>query len=540
MLRQSEQPIQFEKTLRMDNASILTSGKAGKVIPVTMIPLHRGDSCTGTLNFDLQLAEMPKPLENAVIARVQAWFIPRPALPQFTGLDEYTHSFHGKEITALNASNRTPPALFDTVAVGGLTALENSELFTALGLAVESGKEVNTDYIDAYNLVQNFRLASYSSKMTRYEYYAEDASDAVKLKPAFWPANRMHNIVPDYESALIKGSLELDVSAGQIPVKLNTTGNGTKVKIEDGAGIIREFDSSGNSLNTGGSVTGATQFFAEMAAETVVSSLADIDKARTTNAFAKIVAGMRGSDFSGFNNDDVIIAELMQGYSVPSELMNRPWALNSKTVVFGMNERHATDGANLEDSVTTGGARVGLSINVPAAEYGGVIMATVEIMPERLYERQKDVYLQVTDADDLPNAIRDIQRTEPVDTVENARIDTKHSTPDGVFGYEPMNAKWKRERTTMGGEFRQLTPGTPNVFARTAIWQADYVDPAFTSDHWLCPDPFPQDVFSVPANDCVNIGVMQNMTIRGHTQFGDELVEDNQDYTDVAAENTGA
>jgi len=85
-----------------------------------------------------------------------------------------------------------------------------------------------------------------------------------------------------------------------------------------------------------------------------------------------------------------------------------------------------------------------------------------------------------------------------------------------------------------GGEFRQLTPGIPVTTARTAIWQPDYVDPVFTSDHWLCPVPFPKNVFSVPGNNAYNIGVNHQVTIVGLTQFGDELVEDNAEFTDVS------
>ena len=163
-------------------------------------------------------------------------------------------------------------------------------------------------------------------------------------------------------------------------------------------------------------------------------------------------------------------------------------------------------------------------------------MTTVEVMPERLYERQSDEYLYCTGVDDLPNALRDLQRTEPVDLVLNRRVDTAHTTPAGTFGYEPMNAKWQREFTRLGGEFRQLTPGTPSTIARTAIWQPDIVDPLFTTDHYECPHPFPQDVFSVPANDVVNISVIQQITIVGHTQFGDELVEDNGEFLAIEAE----
>lgn len=267
----------------------------------------------------------------------------------------------------------------------------------------------------------------------------------------------------------------------------------------------------------------------------MITTLADIDKARTTNAFAKRQTAYAGTDFSGFNNDDVIVADLMQGFTVPESLFNRPWVLDSKTVTFGMSERFSTSTGALDESVSVGSAVASLSINVPKQEYGAIIMVTVEVMPERLYPRQRDEYLHTIHQDSLPNALRDIQRTEPVDIVDCGRIDTLHTTAATAYGFEPMNAKERKERTTMGGDFRQLTPGTPNDVARTAIWQPDYVDPAFTSDHWLCPYPFPQNVFSVTDADCFDVSANQQITIVGHTQFGDELVEDNQEMADLGS-----
>jgi hypothetical protein len=540
MLRQSATPIQFDRTRRPDNRNVRTTGPAGVVIPVSVAPMLRGDSGSGRIQLSMELAEMPKPLENAVIGRAQAWFVPRPALPQFVGLDEYTHAFHGKTPTALG-STPVVPSLFETVGTGAIAAAQSSEFFKALGISLQASTAINTDYIDAYNLVQNFRLAAHSSKMTRYDYYSEDAVTSLELKPAFWPRNRMHDMVPDYEQALVKGSLDLDVSAGELPL----SGFGHSSAITASSTSVNKVDGTGGTFTaswTNGSnifyddLNGEPYAYADMAGQTVATTLADIDKARTTQAFAKAMTAYAGTNYSGFNNDDVIVSELMQGFNVPSELFNRPWLLDSKTVVFGMNERHATDAANLDDSVTTGNAGVSLSINVPRQEYGGIIIVTVEVMPERLYERQSDEYLYCTDVDDLPNALRDIQRTEPVDTVLNRRIDTLHSTPNGQYGYEPMNAKWRREFTVLGGEFRQLTPGTPSTTARTAIWQADYVDPAFTDDQWLCPHPFPQGVFSAPSNDIVNITVQHQIAVAGITQFGDDLVEDNGEFLAVEAE----
>lgn len=524
-VRQSDKAMAYDMTRRMDNASILTSGKAGVVLPFTVAPLFRGDSASGRMVLDLELAEMPRPVENAIIARAQVWCVPRPALPQFSGLDEYVHSYHGASITALNSASRSAPDLFTTFTWANSD--RDSDFFKTLGLHAPVGETVNTDYLDAYTLVQNFRLAAHSTKMTRYQYHSEDASAARTLKPAFWPRARMHDVVPDYERALVVGGLELDVSAGAIPVRLENGPYANNAPI--GALYI---GADGSQITSAGD----DNVFADMASQTVVTTLADIDKARTTNAFAKAQALYAGTNFSGFNNDDVIVADLMQGYNVPAELFNRPWLLDSKTVVFGQNERHATDAANLDDSVTTGRAQIALSVNVPKLEYGGIIIATVEIMPERLYERGSDPYLEAATVDDLPNALRDLQRVEPVDTVPNKRADAAHTSPDGVFGYEPMNARHKRSRTSLGGNFQQNVPGTPNTSARTAIWQVDYVDPSLTSDHWLCPSPMPQTVFSVPSADCVIVACQQQLTITGITQFGDALVEDNGEFADVAAE----
>lgn len=549
MLRQNANPMNYQTTRRPDNASILTTGRAGEVIPITAGPLLRGDSASGRIDIEAQLAEMPKPLENLVVMRAQAWVVPRPAFPQFESPAEYNHSYEGSDITKLGASSRTPPSLFSTVGTGAIAAAQSSELFRALGLNLVASTAINTDYIDAYVLIQNFRLAAHSSKLTRYDYYAENATTALQLKPAFWPLNRMHQIVADYESALVQGALELDVSAGSLPVTGlgadNTTADGDYTETGGGTGTYTDYltwTSSGGGAATNNDLklkmNGALEpaIYAEIANQTITTSLADIDKARVTEAMAKARAAYAGTNFSGFNLDDVIVSTLMQGFDIPEEALQRPILLDSKTTVFGMTERHATDAANLDDSSSTGMARVSLSINIPRMKFGGVYMATVEVMPERLFERQQDPYLYVTGVDALPNALRDVQNTLPVDTVSNARVDTAHTTPTGTFGYEPMNAKWRRDRTTLGGDFRQTTPGTPITTARTAIWQPDIVDQGLTADHWVCPHPFPQDVFSAPSSDCVTLSVTQTVTVTGITQFGDDLVEDNGEFLDTAAE----
>jgi len=536
MIKHDTTPLNFPRTLRNDNQSLLTTGRAGEVIPFGFVPLFREDSATGRVTIAAELAEMPKPLENAVIGRLQTWFVPRPSLPQFSGLDEYTHSYQGKNITQLGAAGRTPPALFDTVSASAVYATANgSEFMRATGLTVEASETFNTDYIDAYILVQNFRLAAHSSKMTRYDYYQEDNTTSLQLKPAFWPRNRFHSVVADYETALVVGALDLDVSAGTVRIQTDATVTTDTVGVYSvDAGANRDMIDNGG-VKIGGLYSGHA-LEGDMTGQTVTTTLANIDMARKQQSFAKAVAAMDGNQYSGFNNDDVLILDLMNGFTVPPELLNRPWMLDSKTGVFGMSERHATDAANLDDSVTVGQLTLSTSINVPKAQYGGVIFSTFEYMPERLYPRQSDEYMKVTTEAQLPNALRDSLNPEPVEITLNGEIDTAHTTAGGTFGFRELNGKWNRERTLLGGDFQSLTPGTPATAARTALWQPEYVDPVLTSDHWLCPHPFPQDVFSVPGNDTVTLSVRVDCTISGLTQFGSKLVEDNSEFADITTE----
>lgn len=552
MARQSTTPVQFDRTTRRDDAVTMTSGRAGKVVPLTYLPLLRGDSASGRVSVDIDLAEMPRPLLNAAVANFQAWFVPKSAHPQFSGRDEFMHAYQGQGIKALGQADRLPPPFFEKLSDAPTLALADaSELFRTLGIHIVDGAPLNTDLIDAFNLVYNFRLAAHSSRLTRRSYATEDFEEATTLPPAFWSAGRFARVVPDYERALVVGALDLDVLAGRLPVD--------GIGIWDGsttAGTInnRQTGGTGSEIATngwwsekGGVIAGHGAVvveedpenlgfpgvFAEMADQQIGISLADIDKARTTQAFAKLRTLYAGNDATGFDNDDTIVAELMQGFKVPEDQFKRPWLLDSKKSIIGMAERHASDGANLDKSVSTGRAAAALSINVPATDTGGVIIVTVEVVPERLDERQSDEWLHITGTSELPDALRDVQRPEPVDIVRSRRLDARHTTPSLLYGYEPMNDVWNRSATRLGGAFYQEDPNNPFTEQRSAIWQTSIVDPAFTENHYIVPEDFPHDVFSDTTADAFEAVCRHVVSIVGLTQIGDVLAENNDDYDAV-------
>lgn len=535
MARQNTKPVAFAESIRGDKNILMSSGRAGVVVPVGYIPLLRGDSLSGSASFSAELGEMPRPLLNGATFNVQAWFVPKTAHPQFTGSDEFMHSYMGQDITALGAAARTPPSFFTSVSGANLVTVAGSDFFKTLGIHVVAGEPIHTDLIDAFSLIYNFRTAAHSSRLPLREYATESFANSTALPRAFWPSSIFSGVVPDYESALVVGNLDLDVLAGQLPLVgvqrgQNTNGySGTYTRTSDGVTVSNP---SPKTLYTDQSQTngaGATAW-AEMAGQVVGVSLADIEKARVTQAFAKLRAAYAGNDATGYSNDDAIVATLMSGMQVPEDQFHRPWLLDSKRVPVGFGERFATDAANLDVSVVQGRTQVSLSLNVPKQDSGGIIIITAELLPDRLYEAQSDEWLHVQTPSELPDALRDVQRVDPTDFVKSRRLDARHTTPDALYGYEPMNNVWNRNTTRLGGAFFQPTAGGAATDQRSGIWQLSIVDPAFTDDHYLAPTPFPHTVFSDTLAPAFEFVCSHQVAIRGLTQIGDVLDENNDNF----------
>jgi len=546
MARQNAAPVQFERTTRVDTASIMTSGYSGVGVPFCYVPILRGDSASGSIACDIELGDMPRPLLNGAILNVQAWFVPKSAHPQFAGHDEFLNSYQGTQIKALGQPDRDPPEFFQTVTTqADLTKMGGSTFFRTLGVHTGDAyaRPMNTDLLDAYTLIFNFRQAAHSDRLPRRLYASEDLDASLELAPAFWPTGN-NRIVPDYERALVVGALDLDVTAGALPVSGITrvgTSDGNTIgthNFDTDAVKIRS-DNTANQIQFAVNDSLVSSIQAEMTDQSITTSLADIDKARTTQAFAKLRNSFAGNDHTGFDSDDAIVAELMQGFAVPADQFQRPILLDSARVPLGFAQRFSTDSTALEKSLSTGVASASLRINLPTQETGGTILALVELLPEKLMERESDEWLHLTGPSALPDALADVQRVEPVDLVFKNRIDARHTDQQGLFGYEPMNNVWNRERTRLGGVFYQADPANPFVEQRSALWQANIVDPEFSADHWLAPVPFPQYVFADPTAPAFELVGRHAITIRGLLQQGDMLAENNDDYAGLSTPADG-
>lgn len=524
--KMSTTPIAVPKSTRIHTATALTSLPAGKMVPIAAFPLLREDSViSGRLRFSFESMETAEILMNAINVRVMAYLVPTLAFDRFEGsMDQLNRSWSGEAFKGLPVV-----PYVETKAFGASGA---NQIYKYLGLHAKADAMVNTMYLEAYNQIWNFRAKNRSGDLTLRERLATD------LAPAFWTHERFKHIVPDFDQAVIDGEVALNVVNSKMPVRGLAVGQAAGF-INNSTGAAKWNETGGkevaypraleskNGLWVKGNETGSVpDIWAELQNNGITVSLSNIDLARKTQAFAKLREQYHG------HSDEWIINMLMDGLSIPEQAFAQPMLIGEKTTVFGMSKRYASDAANLTESVVNGATFLDLSIQLPTIPTGGVIMVVAEVTPDQIFERQKDPFLHVQDAEQFPHYLRDTLDPEKVEAVPNDYVDVDHDTPKATFGYAPLNYPWNIEAPRIGGRFYR-----PDVDAgfdedRQRIWAVETKNPTLSTDFYLCTNmhtkPFVvtnQDPF-----ECVTQG---DLIIRGNTVFGGVLHEATNDYDKV-------
>jgi predicted Rdx family selenoprotein len=222
-------------------------------------------------------------------------------------------------------------------------------------------------------------------------------------------------------------------------------------------------------------------------------------------------------------DDDYIIDLLMSGIRVPDESMKQPILLAKNKSMIGFNQRYATDGASLDTSATNGYATIDMNVRAPSMNTGGVLIITAEIVPEQLWERKKDYFLGTTDADTLPQFLSDELDPEKVAVVRNDHADVNHATPDGTFGYAPLNHQWQKDHVNVGGKYYRPDDDAFDE-DRAKIWTAEAVNPTLNEDFYLVSE-LHKKVFADQISDSFEITALSSFEIVGNTVFGQGLLE---------------
>lgn len=528
MQRQSVKPLRMPRSLRGHEVSTLTSLPAGRMVPVAAIPLLREDGVRrGQVRLSFEMHETAEILMNAVYCCAKAYFVPFMAFERFSGMDALNRSY--KKILE-RVGDSAPVPFFDTEARG---AIGTNKILEYLGLHAASTETINTAYVEAYNTIWNYRAKNRSLNLT-----LRDRLDKT-LAPAFWQHHRFKHIVPDFDQAMIDGEVALNVANAQMPLKGLAVSTAASYTSTPGAGY-REAGSGdpapgSNWQSTaldfylrGDNATKIPQIFAELQADGITVSLSNIEAAKKTRAFAELREQYNGLD------DDYIVDLLMAGISVPEQMYRQPMLLTEQTTVFGLSKRYASDGANLTESVVNGATYVDLMFRLPPITTGGVVMIVAECLPDQLFERQQDPLLMTTDVDTLPEALRDELDPEKVDIVYNRYIDTSHASPDAVFGYEPLHAKWDVKVRRCGGRF--FRPAVDGAFDedRQRLWSVEQANPTISEDFYIATNIHVKP-FADENKDPFEVVASGQVVIDGLTVFGGALVEASDNYERVLA-----
>nr|WP_321483032.1 hypothetical protein [uncultured Cohaesibacter sp.] len=523
MNRQSTTPISVPRSLRGHEVSTLTSMPAGRMVPIAAMPLLREDSVRrGQIRCSFEMHETAEILMNAVHCSVKAYLVPYLAFDRFSGMDDLNKSYMGVPLR----EGEEPVDFFETEVRGDVGT---NPILERMGLHAKPTDNVNTAYVEAYNQIWNYRATNRSLNIDHRERLDKT------LAPAFWKHDRYKHIVPDFDQALIDGEVALNIAEARIPVK----GIGTAATNKGTFPNVYETGETSAKTITGWSTysaymqmeedpdnPGFPAVFAELAENGITVSLSNIEAAKKTAAFAKLREQYNGLE------DDHIIDMLMSGLTVPEQAYKQPMLLSSQSTIFGLSKRYASDGANLTESVVNGATFVDLNIVLPRITTGGVIMVVAECVPDQLFERQQDPLLFTSEVSQLPDFLRDELDPEKVDVVKCAYVDVDHDTPDTVFGYEPLNAKWDIKARRVGGRF--LRPEVDASFDedRQRIWACEVQNPTLTEDFYLS-DEIHTKPFADQNQDPFEVVAVGQLVIEGNTVFGAALIEASDNYEQV-------
>lgn len=526
----STRPLKLPRSTRRDEWRGLTSCRAGEVVPIAYFPLLREDSIRGRFMAQIKMEEALHTVINPIRVTMQAHLVPKSALARFDGsMEVLNRSYQGETLPGGGAS---PPwhILDPAVALAGNDDAGHV-IYDKLGIHYRADSRINNDLLESYWTIYNWRSRAISKALPQWVVTKADG-----FAPAFWNSWKFDHIKPSFDAAMMEGAVPIDVQGeGRVvaygdvlPGSTPGLPNDTALDLQVGAlagyqhQVAYVSDSDGTAKGLAVEVSEGGAFI----------SLANIELAKKSQAFAKMRERYQGVP------DEYLIDLLMQGISVPPEDFREPILIARAQTVIGQTERYATDGASLDQSVTNGVAQLMFTINTPSINPGGIVLITLEIVPEQLAERMGDVgiYMEPNGtAEWLPNALQDFLDPQKVSVVPNKYADVLHSDPDGIFGYGPLNYAWQRNMARVGGRYKRPVPDA-FVEDRQRIWTVEQDDPSLTTDFYVCPQPFPHTVFADADADPFEVITVGQMAIRGLTVFGGTFMEDDDHYEKIIAE----
>lgn len=294
-------PVSFSRTRRMSKGRVLTSGDAGKILPIKADPVLREEGFSGNINVSVEMMETSEKPVNAIVAKAMTYFVPYLAFDQFNGsIDELNRSYSKEDGIA-----GSPVSFFEknkyyngSAVVTDSTPTDmdtgdngRAEFYGTMGLH-HGVADMNNSYVQSYNAIVNHRRKARSTSLAQRNEFEHD------LAEAFWPNEGNSHIMSDFDQKLIDGEVSLNGLTFKAPVR-----SANYYSPVNNSGVVQTAKSHPAS-NTAPTTISATEYafdvnqiWAELTeGGDATMSLADIEQARKTAAFAKIRAAYDGID----------------------------------------------------------------------------------------------------------------------------------------------------------------------------------------------------------------------------------------------------
>lgn len=502
-------PVQHPRMVRPDIVRTVTSADAGYAVPLGFIPLHREDALETTrAQATVYMAETADLLLNTVHCVFSAYLVPKLAFDRFGGsLDALNRAYMGQD--EMDGSR------INWIETHDMSA--NLYFYKAAGLhTTAANQHVNTDFFEAY-----WKVFEHRCRM-RSEALWEVAKNipSTDLAPAFFDNPQMAMVKASFDQDQMEGAVPLEFlgDTSKLSVYSTATGNPPNGNRTVGQVGTPEDQPDGSKL--------WQDVWAELSAEGVQVTLANIDLARETQIWARV-----RNQYSGIDDDDLIDL-LMAGVRIPTLEQTKPILLDRQRVPFGMTQRYSSEAEHLDVSATNGRTGATLTMRTPQLNTGGVVVIIAEVVPEQFWERSRDYWLLSDNDTRRPDRLLDSIDPQAVELVENTHADVKHSDPNGVFGYAPLNHAYVRRRFNLGGKFWKDNPNAPWTQDRNRIWASEPVDPTLSYEFWLATD-LPKEIFMDQNVDTFEFSLACDASISGNTYIGPALREAQGDYRSI-------
>jgi hypothetical protein len=527
------------RTTRTDETVFLSSMEMGKINPVMYFPGLREDQVNkGRARIAVNTTELTEMPLNGIAVTAHVWLVPHLALEQFNGsIDRLNKAYTStQDVDGVvptyfeknkywNGSARVTDATPDDFDTAGDTAA----FYKLMG--IHTVGDVNNTLVQCYNVTTNQRYQYLSKSLPMRDEFDHS------LAKATWPLNQLKYIVPDFDERFNNGEATISGLTFKAPLMSGSWGGWpSDTSFKQPLGPINETPTQNTSaVNPSGETVTAYEWeniWAELTeGGTATLSLADLENARKTAAFAKIRA-----KYSERVTDDDIIDLFMSGIQVPAAAMQEAMLLKKVTVPMVYDQQYATDAANLDDSVTRGYATVDLNFKTPRMNTGFTVLVTLEVVPEQLYERKQDCWMSTTTVGELPDFLVDYLDPQKIETVQNKYVDVNHTDGDGIFGYAPLNYKWMdRKSVNVGGKYYRPANDAYDE-NRARIITAETSSSMTLNEDFYLVSGLHKKMFADQITEGLEVSGRAAVKITGNTVFGPALQEATNDYEVIDAE----